>query len=219
MTGVQTCALPISQLQQQANLANQGLLGQYGLQQGQFGQQAAMQNAQLAQQAALANQQMGYNTGLQNLQARLATQQLGAGQNLQSQLANQQALMQAQQAAEQSRQFGAGYGMQGVQQQLAAAGQLGNLGQGQFGTQMQGIQALLGAGATQYGQEQANLTALQNEYNKQMMWPYQQLQFQQSMMAGLPVSAASNVQNLSPLQNFGQILNQVGGIPKLFGGG
>ena len=130
-TGLQT-ALANLQAQQQANLANQGLLGQYGLQQGQFGQQAAMQNAQLAQQAALANQQMGYNTGLQNLQARLATQQLGAGQNLQAQLANQQALMQAQQAAEQSRQFGAGYGMQGIGQQLAAAGQLGGLGTQQF---------------------------------------------------------------------------------------
>ena len=216
-TGLQT-ALANLQAQQQANLANQGLLGQYGLQQGQFGQQAAMQNAQLAQQAALANQQMGYNTGLQNLQARLATQQLGAGQNLQAQLANQQALMQAQQAAEQSRQFGAGYGMQGIGQQLSAAGQLGGLGTQQFGTQLQGLQSLLGAGATQYGQEQAGLTALQNEYNKQMMWPYQQLQFQQAMMQGLPVSTASNVQNLSPLQSFGQILNQVGGIPKLFGG-
>ena len=209
-------ALQNAQMQQQANLANQGLLGQYGLQQGQFGQQAALQNAQLAQQAALANQQMGYNTGLQNLQARLGIQQLGAGQNLQAQLANQQNLMQAQQAQEQSRQFGAGYGMQGIGQQLSAAGQLGQLGQGQFGTQLSGINALLGAGATQYGQEQAGLTALQNEYNKQMMWPYQQLQFQQSMLQGLPIATASNMQNLSPMQSFGQFLGQIGGINQVF---
>ena len=204
-------ALQNAQMQQQANLANQGLLGQYGLQQGQFGQQAALQNAQLAQQAALANQQMGYNTGLQNLQAKLGIQQLGAGQGLQAQLANQQALMQAQQAAEQSRQFGAGYGMQGIGQQLSAAGQLGQLGQGQFGTQLGGINALLGAGATQYGQEQAGLTALQNEYNKQMMWPYQQLQFQQSMMQGLPVAAQGTTPNISPYAQLSSVFKDIFG--------
>ena len=187
-TGLQT-ALANLQAQQQANLANQGLLGQYGLQQGQFGQQAAMQNAQLAQQAALANQQMGYNTGLQNLQARLATQQLGAGQNLQAQLANQQALMQAQQAAEQSRQFGAGYGMQGTQQQLAAAGQLGNLGQGQFGTQLAGIRSLADLGATQQQLAQQPLDFGYQQWQQSLQYPYQQATFMQSLLGGLPLQA------------------------------
>lgn len=211
-------ALANQQAQQQAALANQALAGQYGLQQGQFGQQAALQNAQMAQQAALANQQMGYNTGLQNLQARLGIQQLGAGQNLQAQLANQQALMQAQQAAEQSRQFGAGYGMQGIGQQLGAAGQLGQLGAGQFGTQLQGIQALLGAGGTQQQTEQQALTALQNQYQQQMMWPYQQLQFQQSMLGGLPIgttTAAAQTGALGPIAN---LLGGLGGIYKTIGG-
>ena len=44
-----------------------------------------------AMQAQQANQQAGLTTGLQNLNALLGIQQLGAGQNLQSQLANQQA--------------------------------------------------------------------------------------------------------------------------------
>lgn len=182
-------ALQNAQLQQQAALANQQLGGQYGLQQGQFGQQAALQNAQMAQQAALANQQMGYNTGLQNLQARLGVQQLGAGQNLQAQLANQQALMQAQQAQEQSRQFGANVGLQGTGQQLSAAGTLGQLGQGQFGTQLQGLQALLGAGATQQQLAQQPLDFGYQQYQQSLQYPYQQATFMQSLLGGLPLQA------------------------------
>ena len=70
-------------------------------------------------------------TGLQN-----------AFQQAQQQ-ASQDAQLRAQygiagtQLGEQSRQFGAGLGMQGLQQQLAAAGQLGQLGQQQY--QQQGI--------------------------------------------------------------------------------
>lgn len=183
-------ALQNAQLQQQAALANQQLGGQYGLQQGQFGQQAALQNAQMAQQAALANQQMGYNTGLQNLQARLGVQQLGAGQNLQAQLANQQALMQAQQAAEQSRQFGANVGLQGTGQQLSAAGTLGQLGSGQYGAQLAGINALLGAGATQQQLAQQPLDFGYQQYQQSLQYPYQQATFMQSLLQGLPLQAA-----------------------------
>lgn len=132
---------------------------------------------------------MGYNTGLQNLQARLGIQQLGAGQNLQAQLANQQALMQAQQAAEQSRQFGAGYGMQGIGQQLSAAGQLGNLGQGQFGSQLQGLSALLGAGATQQQLAQQPFDFGYQQYQQSLQYPYQQASFMQSLLGGLPLQA------------------------------
>ena len=99
--------------------------------------------------------------------------------------------------------------MSGIGQQLSAAGQLGQLGQGQFGTQLSGINALLGAGQTQYGQEQAGLTALQNEYNKQMMWPYQQLQFQQSLLSGLPIAAQGTTPNTSGYQD---MLNVLGGL-------
>ena len=89
---------------------------------------------------------------------------------------------------------------------------LGQLGGAQYGTQLSGLQALLGAGATQYGQEQAGITALQNEYNRQMMWPYQQLQFQQSMLAGLPVAAQGTTPNVSGYQDMLNILNALYGI-------
>lgn len=195
--------------QQQTALANQALLGQYGLTQGGYNQAAAMQNAQLAQQAALANQQAGLTTGQQNLAAKLGVQNLAAQQNLQAQLANQQA-----------GQFGANFGLQANQQQLAAAQALAGIGQGQFGTQLAGLQALLGAGTQQQQTEQAGIAALQNEYNKQMMYPYQQLQFQQGLLSGLPVAAATNTPNTSPLsQLYGGAGDLMAFYQKLFGGG
>jgi hypothetical protein len=79
-------------MQQQAGLANQALQGQFGLQQGQFGQQVNLANqqavqqqqqlnAQMQQQAALANQSMQGQYGLQqgqlSQQAALANQSAG----------------------------------------------------------------------------------------------------------------------------------------------
>ena len=101
--------------------------------------------------------------------------------------------------------------------QLQAAMGLGQLGGSQFGTQLSGINALLGAGQTQYGQEQANLTALQNEYNKQMMWPYQQAQFQQSLLQGLPIAAQGTTPNVSGYQDFKNILGDIFGLSKIGG--
>lgn len=203
----------------------------------QFGAQQGMQASQLAAQYGLSSQQAQeaarqFNAGQQMTAAQLQSQ-FGLDAQKANEMARQfqqQQAMQAsqlgaqyglagQQASEASRQYAADYGLRALQQQMAAAQGLAGVGGQQFGSQLQGLQAILGGGGTQRDIEQQGITALMNEYNKQMMWPYQQLQFQQSMMQGLPVSAASNVQNLSPLQSFGQLLNQVGGIPKLFGGG
>jgi len=81
------------------------------------GSQNAFQNAQ--QQFNQQNQ-LQQAANQQNLQAQLGVQQLGSGQSLQAQLANQQAQQQAQLANQQARlgvqQFGAG---QNLQSQLA----------------------------------------------------------------------------------------------------
>ena len=97
--------------------------------------------------------------------------------------------MQAQQAAEQSRQFGAGYGMQGIGQQLGAAQSLGNLGLGQFGTQLQGLQALAGMGATQQQLAQQPLDFGYQQWQQSLQYPYQQATFMQSLLGGLPLQA------------------------------
>jgi hypothetical protein len=178
-------------MRQQTALANQGLLGQYGLQQGQFQQAANMQNPQLAMQAALANQTMGYNVGNQNLQAMLNTQQLGSGQNMQAQLANQQNYLAAQQAYEQSRQYGAGLGMQGYQTGLQAAGQLGDLGQNIYGQQTGIAQLQNQYGAQQQQQQQAIINQQIQDYATAQQYPMLQLANMNALTRGLPMQSAT----------------------------
>jgi hypothetical protein len=158
----------------------------------QQGQQQFNQEQAARLQANLANQQAGLQVGGQNLQAKLGVQQLGAGQDIQAQLANQNQLMQAQQLAEQSRQYGAGLGLQGLQTALTGAGQLGNLGQTQFGQQM-GINQL----QSQYGgqQQQQVQNMLNNQYQDYLgfqNYPYKQLGFMSDMLRGLPLTQQSS---------------------------
>jgi hypothetical protein len=236
-----------AQLGQQAGLANQALAGQYGLQQGQFNQAANLANQQMRQQANLANQQMGYNVGNTNLQALLGVQQLGSGQNLQSQLANQQAYGQmqglgmqqnlagnqqamqnaqlaaqyglaGQQAGEQSRQFGANLGLQGLQQQLAAAGQLGQLGQQQYGQQMGINTAQQQAGAQQQAMNQQNLTNQYQDYLNKANYPYQQLSYMSDILHGTPTGGITTAQTAQAAPSmFSQISGALGGIGSLAG--
>jgi hypothetical protein len=212
----------------QAALANQGAgltVGQQNLG-AQLGTQqlGAGQNLQ----AQLANQGMGFNVGQQNLASRLQTQGLGSGQNLQAQLANQQQGMNAQQmreqsrqfgagqgmnaaqlkaqyglagqqAGEQSRQFGAGYGMQGLQTGLQAAGQLGQLGQTQYGQQLSNINLQNQMGAQQQGREQSILNQQIQDYAMAQQYPQQQLAFMSNMLRGLPMqSTSTNMYQAAP---------------------
>jgi hypothetical protein len=204
--------------QQKGDIQAQGLQGAFGQAQQQF-------NADQAQrmQAALANQGMGYNVGSQNLAANLGIQQLGSGQNLQAQLANQQALMQAQQAAEQSRQFGANQGMTAAQQRAQyglagqqlgeqsrqyganfglqanqaareGAAQLANIG----GQRLQGQQGIYNLqnqfGAQQQAQKQQILNQAMQDYANAQQYPLMQLGTMSNMIRGLPMQASTTQQ-------------------------
>lgn len=208
--------------ERQRNLATQmgdirarGLQTAYEQAQQLYGTEAQRQLA--AQQA---NQQAGLTVGQQNLNALLGIQQLGAGQNLQAQLANQQALQAAQQAAEQSRQygygqgmtaaqqraqyglagqqaeeqsrqFGAGLGLQGAQAGLQGAGQLANIGGQQLGAQ-QGILGLQAqTGAQQQAQQQQVINQMLQNYATTQQYPQQQLAFMNAMLRGLPLQTTT----------------------------
>lgn len=231
----QASGLQAQQANQQANLATgqanlQSNLGvqQLGTQTGlstalanqQTSQNAGMQNAQFQQQAGLANQQAGLTTGQANLQAQLGTQQLGSGQSMQAQLANQSTLQNAQQLAAQQQQFGASnamtgaqtaaqygqaaqqqnaqqqqfgasLGLQGLSTALQGAGQLGTLGAQDY-TQQTGINALQQqTGATQQAQQQALLNTQYQNYLTQQQAPYQQLSYMSDMLRGLPMSQST----------------------------
>jgi len=209
-----------AQLQQQANLANQSLAGQYGLQQGQFGQAANMNTAANQQAANLANQQMAYNTGNTNLQALLGVQSLGSGQNMQGQLANQSTNLATQQAQQAANQFAYQQQMQNAQNQAqyGLAAQQGqsaaNQASANFGLSTLG--AMGTAGATQQQIQQAQDTAAYNQFQQQAQYPYQQLQFQQSMLQGLPISTYANTQNNNLLSQIGGTVGGLGGLYNSF---
>lgn len=206
------------------------------------GQQAAFQQAQqqfnqeqqARLQAALANQQAGLTAGGQNLQALLGVQQLGAGQSLQAQLANQQALQAAQQAAEQSRQFGygqamtaaqqraqfglagqqaaeqsrqygAGLGLQGLGMGLQGAGQLANIGQQRLAAE-QGILGLQQQyGGMQQAQQQNIINQAIQNYAMAQQYPQQQLAFMNAMLRGLPLQSATVQSYQAPPSPMSQI--------------
>ena len=183
--------------------------------------------ANQAMQAALANQQAGLTVGQQNLAARMGTQQLGSGQNMQAQLANQQAYqdmlrqregsrqfgagqgmtaaqLRAQyglsglQLGEQSRQFGAGYGQQGLNTALQGAGQLGQLGQTQFGQQrdIYGLQNQFGGQQRAIDQERANQRY--QDFLSEQRHPYQQLEFMSNILRGTPMGTVQTMYSAPP---------------------
>lgn len=202
---------------QKGDIQAQGLQSAYGQAQQQFN---AEQQARL--QAQLANQQAGLTVGGQNLGARLGVQQLGAGQNLQSQLANQQAFQQAQNAAEQSRQFGAGQGLQaagmgaqygqaaqqlgeqsrqygaglglqGLQTGLQAAGQLGQLGGQQFQQGMDVNKLQSAYGGMEQSLRQRDLDQKYQDFLNQENYKYKQLGFMSDLLRGTPTGSSKTV--------------------------
>jgi len=192
----------------------------------QFNQGQSMSAAQMqaqyglsADQAREASRQFGANqalqaattSGAQGLQASIANQQAGltAGQG------NINAAMEAARQQEQSRQFGANLGLQGLQTGLQAAQAQGNLGiaGGQLGLQQLQQQAALGA--QQRGIEAEGIAADKAAFEQARDNPYKMVQFQQSLLNGLPITATNyNMAQPSTLQ---EILAGAGGGAKLAG--
>jgi len=132
---------------QKGDIQAQGLNSAYTNAQQQFNADQARQMA--AQQS---NQQAGLTTGQNNLSALLGVQSLGAGQNLQSQLANQQAGIQTGQA-NQNMQYNTGLQNAQLAQQSGLANQAL---QGQYGLANAGYQQQANLQNAQQ-QQQANL--------------------------------------------------------------
>jgi len=170
------------------------------------GLQSAFQNAQqqfnaeqgYGLQAQQANQGAGLTVGQQNLAANLGIQQLGAGQNLQAQLANQQQAMEAQRLGEQSRQFGGSLGLQGLQAAMTGAGQLGALGQQEFGQQRDILNLQNQFGGQQQAQQQALMNAEAQNFAAQQRYPYQQLEFMSNILRGTPMGTVQSMYQAQP---------------------
>ena len=127
--------------------------------------------------------------------------------------ADQARALQAQQAAEASKQFGAQYGLGALQQQLAAAQAQSNLAQAGLAAQSGLFRGQAEMGAAQRAIEQEGITADRLQFEEERDFPYKQVQYMQSLLQGLPISAQSySYAQPSPLSEF---LSTAGGVANL----
>jgi hypothetical protein len=187
-----------------------------------------MRQAQAVQQGAFggsrsaiidAEAQRSLNSQLQGIEA---TGRQAAFQNAQQQFERDQARrLQAQGMGEQSRQYGAGLGMQGLQTGLQAAGQLGQLGQTEYGQRMGITQLQSQLGAQQQQQAQRPLDMAYQDFINQQNYPYKQLGFMSDMIRGLPLGQQStqSVYQAPPstLQTLGALGMGAYGVNQMFG--
>jgi hypothetical protein len=201
--------------QQMNDIQAQGSNQAYGQAMQQFNADQARQMA--AQQG---NQQAGLTVGQQNLAAQLGVQQLGSGQTMQAQLANQQAMNAMNQLNEQSSQYGAGLGLQGLQTALSGAGQLGNLGQNIYAQNQGNINLQNQLGTQQQQQIQNMLNNNYQDFQAAQNMPYKQLGFMSDLLRGtqgLGQSTMYQYNNPSPISQIGGLATTAYAANKMFG--
>lgn len=181
------------------------LRAQYGM----SAAQAAEASKQFGAQQGMTAAQLAAQYGMSAEQAAEASKQFGAQQGMTaSQLAAQYGLAGTQ-ATEASKQFGANYGIQAQQAALQAAQAQANLASLQNQTGLNNINAQLAGGAQERAITSEGISADRAEFEKQRMYPYEQLKFQQAMLAGLPVSAVTNTPG--SMTDLGSLLAGLGG--------
>lgn len=157
-----------------------------------------------------AEQQARQNAAIQNLQAALGVQQLGAQQGLQAQLANQQYGLEAQRLGEQSRQFASQQGLAGLAQAGQMAQTLGNLGQYQSQADLSRLSAQQQAAAQQQALGQQKLDIAYQDFLRQRDYPMEQLQQYSSILRGVPVTPSSTQTAYAPSPSLGAQLAGAG---------
>jgi len=105
----------------------------------------------------------------------------------------QQQFAREQQMREQSRQYGAGLGLQGLQTALQGAGQMGQLGQTEFGQRQAALGLQQQFGAQQQQQEQQRLSQNYQDFLNQQRYPYQQLEFMSNVLRGTPMGTVQTM--------------------------
>ena len=190
----------------------QAMSGQLGsaIQSGAFGgDRGGVAAANLAQQQQLANANIYSGLLNQGYGQALSAAQQQQGVNLSAEQANRAALQQA------SGQL-AGIGQQGYAQGTGTGAQLASLGQGVYGmgagtsqalaglgagaqeAALQGAQAQLGAGTLQQQTQQAQDTALYNQFLQQQSYPFQTAQFMANIAEGTGALSGSTTTATQP---------------------
>jgi hypothetical protein len=100
-------------------------------------------------------------------------------------------------------------GLAGLNTALTAAQTQGNLGSLQNQTNLANVSAQLTAGGQERAISSEDIAARQAEFNQQRQYPFQQVQFQRDMIAGLPTGQVQN--NAASLTGMGAFLSSLGG--------
>jgi hypothetical protein len=130
-------------------------------------------------------------------------------------------MLEAMGLSERAKQFGANYGANLLNTELDAANLANAMYQDEFDSALRLLQQQKAFGDTERQAIQEGLDADKQQFEYESMWPYQQVQFMQSLLQGLPLEAQQNYyQQPSSLSN---ILSASGGITEvlrqLFGSG
>lgn len=171
----------ITRQQQAGRMAKAGAFG---------GSRQAIMESELARnlQQNLANiTGQGYSTAYQQAQSAFE--------------ADQRRKAAAEAASEASRQYGAGYGVEGLKGALTAAQQQAGLAQAGQQAGLRGLEAQMAGGAAQRDIESQGLAADYRRFQEERDYPYKMLQYQQSFLQQLPITATSYQAETSPLQN------------------
>ena len=183
------------------NMTAAQMMAQYGM----SAQQATEAARQFNQQQNMTGAQSAAQYGLAGQQATEASRQFGANQGMTAAGQAAQYGLAGQQASEASRQFGANLGLQGLNTGLQAAQAQGNLGIASGGLNLQNLQQQAALGATQRGIESEGIAADKAQFEAARQDPYTKLQFQQSMLNGLPITSTGyNMSNPSWLTSAAQ---------------
>jgi hypothetical protein len=103
----------------------------------------------------------------------------------------------------QEQQFDTTSGLQGLQTGLQGAQTQGQLGNLQSQADLAGLSAMSGLGGVQRGIESEGIAADKAQFEEARLNPYKMVQFQQSLLSGLPLAAQSyNIPGASNLQQF-----------------
>ena len=153
--------------------------------------------------------QMGFD--VQNLQSALGVQQLGAGQNLQAQMANQAAQQQANQL-----RLGAAQGLGGL------AGTFGQLGTQQLAGQLDLTKTQGAFGDLQRAIQQQQLDAERGFLTDQAQYGMTQVGQLSNLLRGIPLTSGTQV-TTTPPPSFASQLTGLGltgiGLYNMLGGG
>ena len=106
-------------------------------------------------------------------------------------------------------------GLAGLNTQLNAANVQGNMGVAQNTAANANLSTMAGLGATQQATTQAGVAADQAAFNAERDNPYKMVQYQQSLLQGLPLAAQSYNINTNP---YAAAANVVSGVNSLAGG-